>query len=102
MASYLRLGWQVNALGDPRFWQSREAKAGAQEAGDLVRVPASALAAHTVIIAPSGSGKSFFLGRLIEEILTNTRARCVILDPNGDFRQVHHVQPSKEWTEARY
>jgi DNA helicase HerA-like ATPase len=43
------------------------------------------LAAHTAIIAQSGSGKSFMLGRFLEELVGKTRARLLILDPNCDF-----------------
>ena len=45
------------------------------------------LTAHTAIIAQSGSGKSFMLGRLLEEIAGKTMARIMILDPNSDFVQ---------------
>lgn len=43
---------------------------------------------HTLIVGQSGSGKSFFVARLIEEILLRTRARIIIVDPNGDFRRI--------------
>ena len=33
----------------------------------------------------SGSGKSFFVARLIEEVILNTAARVIIVDPNGDW-----------------
>jgi len=98
----LTLGWQVNATLDPRYWLDPAARPGRQAASDLLRVPASALANHTAIIAQSGSGKSFLLGRLIEEILLESRGRCVIIDPNSDFRRVYESQNSRLWTEARY
>jgi hypothetical protein len=41
--------------------------------------------AHTAVIAQSGSGKSFMLGRLLEEVASKTRARMILLDPNSDF-----------------
>lgn len=44
---------------------------------------------HTVIVGQSGSGKSFFLARLLEEILLKTGGRMLALDPNGDLRQFH-------------
>jgi DNA helicase HerA-like ATPase len=52
---------------------------------------------HTVIVGQSGSGKSFFLGRLIEEILIQTRARVVILDPNADFLNIRYVAKGSVW-----
>ncbi|WGT47606.1 helicase HerA domain-containing protein [Tessaracoccus lacteus] len=47
---------------------------------------------HTLIVGQSGSGKSFFVARLIEEILLRTGARVVALDPNGDLRSLDRVQ----------
>ena len=57
----------------------------------MVRIPTKKMDKHTVIIAQSGSGKSFFLGRLIEEIMIKSKARCLILDPNGDFRRINEI-----------
>lgn len=53
--------------------------------GALVRIDLGGLLHHTLVVGQSGSGKSFFVARLLEEILTRTRARVVVLDPNGDF-----------------
>ncbi len=58
---------------------------------DMVRIPTRKMDKHTVVIAQSGSGKSFFLGRLIEEIMIKSKARCLILDPNGDFRRINEI-----------
>jgi prepilin-type N-terminal cleavage/methylation domain-containing protein len=52
-----------------------------------VNLRAQGLTADTAVIAQSGSGKSFMLGRLLEEIASKTRTRVVILDPNSDFGQ---------------
>src|SRR5690242_349192 len=51
------------------------------------------VAAHTLIVGQSRSGKSMAARRLIEEILTWTDARVVILDPNADFRFLKDVDP---------
>ena len=53
---------------------------------------------HTLVVGQSGSGKSYFVARLIEEILLKTYARIVVLDPNGDFRRLHVPSPTV-WTE---
>ena len=53
-------------------------------------------------MAQSGVGKSFFLGRYIEEIVLKTRARCVVLDPNGDFRKIANVEKAVLWSKAAY
>jgi hypothetical protein len=101
--SYLTLGWEVTKNLEPRYWvRSEDPKPGSQADHDLVRIPAELMASHTAIIAQSGSGKSFFLGRLVEEILINTRAHCVIFDPNGDFRRVDEVEPEELWRIAEY
>lgn len=50
-----------------------------------VYLRAKGLMAHIAVIAQSGSGKSFMLGRMLEEIAAKTRARFLILDPNSDF-----------------
>ncbi|MGB9023482.1 MAG: DUF87 domain-containing protein, partial [Candidatus Bathyarchaeia archaeon] len=80
----------------------RRACAGKQKDDELVRVPASSMGTHTVIVAQSGSGKSFFLGRLIEELILRTSARCLILDSNADFQKIREVEGSQLWTTARY
>ena len=101
-SEYLTLGWRVNSARDPLYWLGTHPRPGRQTDNDLVRVPAEALANHLVLIAQSGSGKSYFLGRLVEEILIHTRCRCVILDPNADFRFANIVESTDLWTKARY
>lgn len=53
---------------------------------------------HMAVLAQSGSGKSFMVGRLIEELLIKTKARVVVLDPNSDFVCLGDANP-KPWTE---
>jgi hypothetical protein len=98
----LTLGWQVTPFLAPRYWLKTGAIPGGQPDQDLVHVPAASMGCHAAIVAQSGSGKSFFLGRLIEELLLETKARCVILDPNADFRRIADVVPEERWTSARY
>lgn len=62
---------------------------------DLVRIPHAHLARHMAIVAQSGSGKSFFLGRLLEELAVHAKARCLIFDPNGDFVDLHTIVSDK-------
>lgn len=54
----------------------------------LIQIDYNGLLHHTLIVGQSGSGKSFFVARLLEEILLRTRARIFIVDPNGDFRRI--------------
>ena len=93
----LVLGWKIDGDGNPLYW-TPEAKAGYQEKEHLFLVHSAAMAAHTIIVAQSGSGKSFFLGRLLEELMMNTKAYCVVLDPNADFRRVHQPDSANSWT----
>jgi DNA helicase HerA-like ATPase len=60
----------------------------------LVPIPLSSekFSKHTAILAQSGSGKSFFLGRLVEELLLKTECKVLILDPNSDFVRIHEVE----------
>ena len=84
----LDIGWTVDSQFHPKFCsQSKEIP----DYQDMVRIPTKKMDKHTVIIAQSGSGKSFFLGRLIEEIMIKSNARCLILDPNGDFRKINEI-----------
>ena len=63
----------------------------------IVEVFVDNVAAHVALLAQSGAGKSFFLGRLLEEILLKTRARLFIVDANGDFRSFHEAS-DKPWS----
>lgn len=56
-----------------------------------IPLPSEKFSKHTAILAQSGSGKSFFLGRLVEELLIKTECRVLILDPNSDFVRIHEV-----------
>jgi uncharacterized protein len=40
---------------------------------------------HTFLCGQSGSGKTYSLGVILEQLLTETDLRIVILDPNSDF-----------------
>src|SRR5712691_8534306 len=57
------------------------------------------LGCHTAVLAQSGSGKSFMIGRLLEELLLKTKARIVVLDPNSDFVRLPETDDSA-WTRA--
>lgn len=56
-----------------------------------IYMSARKFARHTAILAQSGSGKSFFLGRLIEELLLKADCRVIILDPNSDFVRIDEI-----------
>jgi len=87
--TFLDLGWLVDEHLHPKYWV--ESKNRNPDYSDMVRIPTKKMDKHTVIIAQSGSGKSYFLGRLIEEIMIKSKSRCIILDPNGDFRKISEI-----------
>ena len=51
---------------------------------------------HTFMCGQSGSGKSYAMGVLIEQIMIDTDVPMLILDPNGDFVGLHSVVESAE------
>jgi hypothetical protein len=87
--SKLVLGWKMDG-SHPKYWLQTGARLPAHEE-NLVTVSATNIDHHTAILAMSGSGKSFLLGRIIEEIIIRTKCRCVVFDPNADFRRASEV-----------
>ena len=73
------------------FEQTRHDRAGLT-VGELVFAPGVAaevdgdgLNRHTFMCGQSGSGKTYSLGLLLEQVLAETTLRVVILDPNSDY-----------------
>jgi hypothetical protein len=80
----LHLGWKMDSPSD----------------NEPVYLRGKGLTAHIAVIAQSGSGKSFMLGRMIEEIAAKTHARFLILDPNSDFVKFSVVDDDA-WTHPK-
>lgn len=57
---------------------------------------------HTAIMGQSGSGKSYLVARLVEEIVLRTRARIIIVDPNGDFRSIADSSGEEIWSDPKH
>ncbi len=57
------------------------------------------LSRHTFMCGQSGSGKTYSLGLLLEQVLAETNLRVVILDPNSDYvgmgRLRHGADPAR-------
>jgi hypothetical protein len=53
--------------------------------GVPVHLDSGGLNRHTFMCGQSGSGKTYSLGLLLEQILAETTLRVVILDPNSDY-----------------
>jgi DNA helicase HerA-like ATPase len=65
------------------------------DVGELVSQPAlrflldaAGFNRHTFFCGQSGSGKSYALGAVLEQLLLETSLRIVVLDPNSDFVHV--------------
>jgi len=73
------------------FSRARPERAGLT-IGDLLLAPgvaatldAGGLDRHTFMCGQSGSGKTYSLGVLLEQVLAETSLRVVVLDPNSDY-----------------
>ena len=69
------------------------------DVGDLVlkpgvrfRIDAGGFDRHTFLCGQSGSGKTYALGTMLEQLLLETTLRIVVLDPNSDFVRLHEVR----------
>jgi DNA helicase HerA-like ATPase len=60
----------------------------ASEPGVRLSLDAGGFDRHTFFCGQSGSGKSYALGAVLEQLLLETSLRVVILDPNSDFVRV--------------
>lgn len=60
----------------------------------------SKLNRHTFWCGQSGSGKTYALGVLLEQVMINTRLPVVVLDPNGDFVNMASIRPGQDPAEA--
>lgn len=59
---------------------------------ETAAVNASRLNRHTFWCGQSGSGKTYALGVLLEQVLLQTRLPVVVLDPNSDFVHLGSVR----------
>jgi DNA helicase HerA-like ATPase len=59
---------------------------------------------HTFLCGQSGSGKTYSLGVILEQLLLETSLRIVILDPNSDFTRIAELRDDASTGEsaARY
>ncbi|MDQ6866743.1 MAG: ATP-binding protein [Thermoproteota archaeon] len=100
----LVIGWKLTRKFAPKFWgEGGKIAFKHNHDGDLIHISPLSMANHTVIVAQSGSGKSYFLGRIVEELLLKTKSNVLVFDPNGDFKKISDVVGPKSWKEkARY
>lgn len=70
--------------------------------GDVtVRLDAGGFGRHTFLCGQSGSGKTFSLGIVLEQLLLETDLRIVVIDPNSDFVGIDRVRPRDEVNRLR-
>lgn len=65
-----------------------------------VTLDASRFNRHTFWVGQSGSGKTYALGVVLEQLLLHTELPMLILDPNGDFTRIRETRPSAKQVEA--
>jgi uncharacterized protein len=51
---------------------------------------------HTFLCGQSGSGKTYSLGVVLEQLLLETDLRIVVLDPNSDFKRLGQLRPDAD------
>ena len=57
------------------------------------RLRAQGFNRHTFLCGQSGSGKTYALGVILEQLLVGTELRMVVLDPNADFVRLGEIRP---------
>jgi uncharacterized protein len=79
----------------------------ALDVGELVLQPglrfaldAAGFDRHTFFCGQSGSGKTYALGTVLEQLLLRTTLRIVMLDPNSDFVRLDTVRDGVDEDEA--
>src|SRR3954453_487114 len=84
---------QLEALqraSDPRLTVGTWPSCGVEVAA---RLRAQGFGRHTFLCGQSGSGKTYALGVILEQLLLGTDLRMVVLDPNADFVRLGQPRP---------
>ena len=66
-----------------------------------VHLRAAGFTRHAFLCGQSGSGKTFSLGIVLEQLLLNTNLRIVIVDPNSDFINLNQMYAIKHLNRLR-
>jgi hypothetical protein len=75
-------------------WSSRRVDVAA-------RLRAQGFGRHTFLCGQSGSGKTYALGVILEQLLLGTDLRMIVLDPNADFVRLGEARPDAPGEVAR-
>jgi uncharacterized protein len=76
--------------GDARLTVGTWRSSGIDVAG---RLKAAGFNRHTFLCGQSGSGKTYALGVILEQLMLGTDLRMVVLDPNADFVKLGELRP---------
>jgi DNA helicase HerA-like ATPase len=90
--------------------QQDESETSRVEVGDLAlargvpfTLDARGIGRHTFLCGQSGSGKTYSLGVLLEQLMMHTSLRVVVLDPNSDYVRLGEPSPkASEESVERY
>jgi DNA helicase HerA-like ATPase len=75
-------------------------RVGTAQDGTPAHVLATRLNRHTFWCGQSGSGKTYALGVLLEQVLLRTALPLLVLDPNGDFVRLGEPRPGADPADA--
>jgi DNA helicase HerA-like ATPase len=70
------------------------------QTAEQARVRARGLNRHTFWCGQSGSGKTYALGVLLEQVLIHTRLPVIVLDPNSDFVRLGELRDEATGADA--
>jgi len=62
-----------------------------------VRFASLGFGRHSAMFAQSGSGKSYSMGVLLEELVAKARIRLIVIDPNGDYSRIGSMRDVSGW-----
>ena len=65
-------------------------------AGVPFSLDAGGFGRHTFLCGQSGSGKTYSLGVVLEQLLLETDLQIVVLDPNSDFARLGQLRPDAD------
>jgi DNA helicase HerA-like ATPase len=68
--------------------------------GLVARLRPAGFNRHTFLCGQSGSGKTYALGLILEQLLLDTELRVIIVDPNGDYVRLGELRADAPATDA--
>lgn len=90
----------VRAKGKSQVITSFSIGASADDPSIAVDLDARRFNRHTFWVGQSGSGKTYALGVVLEQLLLKTELPLLIFDPNGDFTRIRETRPSADQADA--